>query len=174
MQFIDLETDTLYLRNISPQEREFVFEEFTDEKINQYLFDADPMKDIAEADELIEFYTCPEPKNQNRWVLVRKSDGEKLGTCGFHAWNRAERQIETGYELKETFRSQGYMQEAMTRILDFASRIPEIRTVDAHICEGNASSLRLAARLGFSDTGKTVNYSFHAAEYLHKIFRKQL
>ena len=35
-----------------------------------------PLTDISGADEIIEFYTVPEPRNQNRWIIIRKP---KLG-----------------------------------------------------------------------------------------------
>ena len=47
MVFTELETDTLFLRNICSRDRDFV---------SKYLFDAEPMKPINEVDELIEKY----------------------------------------------------------------------------------------------------------------------
>ena len=82
--FKELETEWLWLKNICYEDVEFIFEQFSNDDINRYLYDAEPMKELFEAQELIDFYTVSEPRYQHRWILVRKSDGVKLGTCGFH------------------------------------------------------------------------------------------
>lgn len=43
MFFRDLETSRLYLKNISPEDREFVFTQFSNDDVNQFLFDAEPL-----------------------------------------------------------------------------------------------------------------------------------
>lgn len=75
----DLKTPRLLLRGIAPEEREFVFRLFSDEGVNRYLFDAEPMVSVAEADDIIAFYRQPEPRAQHRWVLVRTIDGVPMG-----------------------------------------------------------------------------------------------
>ena len=69
---VNIETKRLLLKCIDQSDREFIFEEFQNDFINQFLFDAEPMTDIKEADDLIEFYNMQEPRNQNRWVLIHK------------------------------------------------------------------------------------------------------
>ena len=75
MVFKELYTSRLFLRNISTEDRDFIFSQFSNEKVNQYLFDAEPLTIIQEADEIIDFYVQSEPKECNRWILVRKDDG---------------------------------------------------------------------------------------------------
>ena len=75
------------------------------------------MKELSEAQGLIDFYAVPEPKSQHRWILVRKLDGAKLGTCGFHCWNPQQQSIETGYDMRKEMqrKREGRCQE---KILD--------------------------------------------------------
>ena len=56
MFFTNLETEILLLKNIDVNDREFIFDMFSDEVVNKYLFDAEPLTDISGADEIIEFY----------------------------------------------------------------------------------------------------------------------
>jgi [ribosomal protein S5]-alanine N-acetyltransferase len=84
MFFKQLETERLILKNIATDDREFIFSQFSDEAVNRYLFDAEPLTDISDAEEIISFYTQPEPRQWHRWVITRKEDNRKLGTCGFH------------------------------------------------------------------------------------------
>ena len=101
MFFKNLETERLILKNIGSDDRDFVFSQFSDEVVTRYLFDAEPLTDIAGADEIITFYIQPEPRAQHRWILINKSDNIKIGTCGFHRWNSNEYKVEVGYDLKE-------------------------------------------------------------------------
>lgn len=65
MLFRELETDRLLLQNISSDDREFIFSQFSDEEVNRFLFDAEPFVDIHGAAEIIDFYIQPEPKRQH-------------------------------------------------------------------------------------------------------------
>ena len=90
--------------------------------MNRYLFDAEPCSSAAEAAEWIDFYLEEEPRNQHRWVLVLKENGEKIGTCGFHGLNTERHEAELGYDLQPTYWKQGYIHEAVGRIIDFAAK----------------------------------------------------
>ena len=78
MFFNNIETERLFLKNISSDDRDFIFSEFSDDIVNRYLFDAEPLTDVEGADEIINFYTQQEPRLQNRWIIIRKSDGIKI------------------------------------------------------------------------------------------------
>ena len=108
MLFRELETDRLLLKNISSDDREFIFSQFSDSKVNEFLFDAEPLIDIQGADEIIDFYIQPEPRWQHRWILVKKDDGIKMGTCGFHCWDIDSEACDVGYDLKQVYQGKGY------------------------------------------------------------------
>jgi [ribosomal protein S5]-alanine N-acetyltransferase len=111
--FTSLETNRLILKCIDRSDRDFIFEEFQNDFINRYLFDAEPMTDISQADALIDFYTMIEPRKQNRWVLLDRTTNVKLGTCGFHLWFPDKKEVEIGFELMEQYNGKGYMLEAV-------------------------------------------------------------
>lgn len=52
--------------------------------------------------------------------MVLKENGEKIGTCGFHRWNRETGEIEVGYDLQPSYWRKGYTTEALTSIMKFA------------------------------------------------------
>jgi len=117
--FTNIETNRLVLKCIDHDDREFIFEEFQNDFINRYLYDAEPMADISQADELIDFYTMVEPRRQNRWILIDKTTNTKLGTCGYHLWNPDNKDVEIGFELMEQYNGRGYMLEAIEAIIEF-------------------------------------------------------
>lgn len=164
-----LETERLFLTNISQEDRDFIFKLFTNDEINKYLYDAEPLTDISGADEIIYFYTQLEPKAQHRWVIVRK-DGVKLGTCGFHGWNKPEASCDVGYELLPEFWGNGYMGEALSAIIDFARNEMKIKQINACIYIDNSNSIKLAEKLNFSFKGQMKDEIFRTCAYPHKIF----
>ena len=170
MLFCDLETDRLILKNIGREDREFILEQFSDDAVNRYLFDAEPLGSLEEADEIIDFYTQPEPRAQHRWVILQKSDGAKIGTCGFHGWDQGNGATDVGYDLRRVYWGRGIMTEALREILHFAVRAMGVRRIDAHIYADNRKSTALAQRLGFAWNGATELCVFRGKEYLHHIY----
>jgi len=169
MFFTNLETERLFLKNIGTDDRDFIYSEFSNDDINKYLYDAEPLTDISGADEIINFYIEPEPRFQHRWVLIKKEDNKKIGTCGFHCWDKINSKIEIGYELLKEYWGKGYMQEALEKIILFSKNLMSIKEINANIAEHNVKSIKLIEKLGFTETG-TKYYLFRDKEYLHKIY----
>lgn len=169
MLFRKLETNRLLLRNISYDDRDFIYRQFSNDEVNRYLFDAEPLVDINGADEIIEYYVQPEPRFQHRWVLVKKDDGVKIGTCGFHCWNNSKASCDIGYDLFPDFWGKGYMSEAIQAMIDFARSDMDIRYINACIYPDNRMSIRLAERFGFVFAGEMKEETFRGQKYPHKI-----
>ena len=170
MLFRELETDRLLLKNISAKDSEFILAMFSNDEVNRFLFDAEPLKDIQEADELIDFYTQEEPRGHHRWVLVRKDDGVKVGTCGFHCWDKEAGCCDVGYDLLPDFWGQGYMLEAMRTIIEFVRSDMVLNYIDACIYIDNEKSVSLAEKCGFTFEGRMKDEVFRGEKYPHKIF----
>jgi len=170
MLFRELETDRLLLKNISAEDRGFILTVFSNDEVNRFLFDAEPLIDIQDADGLIDFYTQEEPRGHHRWVLVRKSDGVKLGTCGFHCWDKEVGCCEVGYDLLPDFWGQGYMLEAVRAIIEFARSDMQLNRINACIYVDNDKSVRLAEKCRFAFEGKMKDEVFRGEKYPHKIF----
>ena len=169
MFYKELETERMTLKNISAEDRAFIFSQFSNVDINRYLFDAEPINSLEEADEIIGFYLQPEPRGHHRWILVNKSGGGKIGTCGFHGYNHKESSIEMGYDLQKEIWGKGYMSEALETIIKFAKESMKIKRIHACIYIRNENSIKLAQKLGFVLTD-TRNETFRRKEYLHNVY----
>jgi ribosomal-protein-alanine N-acetyltransferase len=171
MLFINLQTNRLLLKNIGNEDREFIFNHFSDENVdvNQYLYDAETCKNISDADEIINFYLKPEPRNQHRWIIINKTNDIKMGTCGFHCWDIENSKVEIGYDLSKHFWGNGYMNEALVEIITFSERTMKIKEIIANIYHGNNKSISVMEKLGFKLTG-TKDYLFRGKDYRHKIY----
>jgi ribosomal-protein-alanine N-acetyltransferase len=166
MLFTDLDTERLWLKSIAMEDKEFIFSQFSNDTVNKHLFDAEPMKVLAEAEELIRFYRMPEPRGQHRWIIVRKEDGTKMGTCGFHCYDKLNRRTEMGYDLYPSYWGRGYMLEAMRVIISFAKAHMDVNEMNACIHAENQPSIRLIEKLGFIRTG-SEQVAFRGKEYQH-------
>lgn len=170
--FIDLKTERLILKNISVDDRDFILEQFSNVSVNQYLFDAEPLSSLSEADDIIAFYTQDEPRLQHRWIMIQKDSGQKIGTCGFHCWDKDKRVVDVGYDLQKEYWRMGYMKEALSEIITFAEQKMDIVQIDAHISIENVASIMLAEKMGFVFYGKTENCMFRGKDYPHKIYSR--
>jgi len=172
MFFTPLETPRLQLKNIAAEDRDFVFAQFSNAEVSRYLYDVEPLQNIEGADDIIRGYTADEPRSRHRWVLVRKQDGVKMGTCGFHFWKPSEGTVEVGYDLYPDYWGNGYMAEAMKAVIRFAEAQMQLRQIDAEIYPDNLRSAALAERLGFEFLGETRTLVFRGIPYLHRIYSR--
>lgn len=172
--FTNLETERLVLKCIGYEDVDFIFKQFSTEEVNQYLYDAEPTSSVEEAKEIIDFYMEPEPRDQYRWILILKENNEKIGTCGFHCWNRATGEVELGYDLQPEYWKRGYMRAALTEIMNFAKEKMQIMKVYAHIYPKNLASVGIAKKMGFVRTGEQYDEVFRGEKYLHDIYVSQI
>lgn len=167
--FTDIETNRLVLKCIDPTDRDFILEEFQNDFINRYLYDEEPMTDISQADELIDFYTVGEPRRQNRWVVIDKTANTKLGTCGYHLWDPDNKEVGIGFELMEQYNGKGYMLEAVEAIIEFARHEMKVERINAIVYIKNQKCIKLLERLGFIKVGEEET-EFRGQIYLHHIY----
>ncbi|MBI9045932.1 MAG: GNAT family N-acetyltransferase [Anaerolineaceae bacterium] len=156
--FTNLQTERLILRQLTMEDIDFVFQHFHDHSVNQYLMDEPPVADVAQAQEIIEFYLEPEGKTHNRWGIVRKTDNLLIGTCGYHKWSQAYCRAEIGYDLSPAFWGQGYMSEALRAVIHNGFERMGLNRIDALVYIKNDPSLQLLKKLGFKQEGLLRDY----------------
>lgn len=165
-----LKTERLELKCIGYDDEDFIYKQFSTDEVNRYLFDAEPMASREEAREIIDFYLEPEPRGQHRWIIILKENNEKIGTCGFHCWNRETGEMEIGYDLQPVYWQKGYMSEALIAALEFMKEELGARKLYAHIYPENSASVRIAEKMGFARTGKQYYEEFRGEKFLHDIY----
>jgi RimJ/RimL family protein N-acetyltransferase len=156
--FPSLETERLILRQLTLEDTDFVFRHFSDPAVTQYLMDEPPVTEYAQAQEIVQSYLEPEGKTHNRWVIVRKSDRQPIGTCGYHRWEKQYFRTEIGYDLGPSFWGQGYMTEAMNTVIRHGFEGMGLNRIDALVYVGNHRSARLLQKLGFKQEGILRDY----------------
>ena len=169
--FPNLETERLILRPLTLEDADFVFQHFSDPAVTQYLMDEPPLTEYAQAQEIIRFYLEPAGKTYNRWGLVRKSDHQLIGTCGYHKWDKRYFRAEIGYDLSPGFWGQGYMAEALRAVLQNGFERMGLNRIDALVSIENDRSVRLLQQAGFKLEGILRDYFFLDGKfYDHYLF----
>lgn len=171
INFPTLETERLILRHMTLEDADFVFRHFSDPVVCQYLMDEPPVTEYAQAREIIQFYAEPEEKTHNRWMIVRKSDQQPIGTCGFHKWDKRYFRAEIGYDLSPSCWGQGYMVEALLSVIPHGFEQMRLNRIEALVYVGNDRSVQLLRRLGFKQEGVLRDYLCLDGEfYDHYLF----
>ena len=173
MDFPPLTTERLLLRPIARDDEAFVVRHFLDPQVQRYLLDEEPMTTAAQAAAIIDFYLERPDAPYNRWIVVRRADGEPLGTCGFHKWNRQHRRAEIGYDLSPDYWGHGYMREAVAAMLQHGFATLGLHRIEAIVAMANEASARLLQQLGFRHEGRLRDYYFHnGVFYDHDLFAR--
>jgi ribosomal-protein-alanine N-acetyltransferase len=94
--------------------------------------------------------TGPRASTTRRWAI--ELDERFIGTCGFKAWDRAQRTAELAYELAAEHRGRGLMSAVVAAVLEHGRDPLQLERVDAVVMVDNVASQRLLERAGFLRT----------------------
>jgi len=168
----EIKTERLILKPIDECDVAFIYQEFTNDFINQYLYDFEPMKSMDEAKALIDFYINTKNYHNHRYILMLH-DGKKIGTLGYHNYNPDLKTIDIGYDLKEKFNGFGFMIEALNALVGNMIKKIDISYIQAVIYKDNLKSIKLVEKLGFLPSG--IKYeTFRGQSYEHIIYQLKI
>jgi len=94
-------------------------------------------------------------RNDFPLLVFRHGDGEHVANCGLHRFDWERRVFEIGWWCRQPHQGQGYITEAAAAVVEFAFAHLGARRVWCFCDEQNASSWRVAERLGFVHEGTT-------------------
>jgi [ribosomal protein S5]-alanine N-acetyltransferase len=152
-QPIVLETERLYLSELSPAIYNYLFTACSDQEITVYL----GLKDAAELEEekakfkqgLTTYF-----HSFKNFRLLDKPTNTVLGRCGYHTWIVTHRRAEVGYALLDDANKQkGYMTEALGPILAYGFEEMGLRRIEALVAYYNTPSVKLLQHYGFKQEG---------------------
>jgi ribosomal-protein-alanine N-acetyltransferase len=159
-EFPIIETDRLKLRAIISKDTEDIFSIFSSEEVTKY-YGMYPMKDISEAEELIErFKNSFESSTSIRLGIELKDCNRVIGTCGFHNWNKRHFRAEIGYELNKEFWGQGFGKEAVLAVVMFGFNEMNLERIEAVVYPENKVSKNMLESIGFVQEGLLRKYAY--------------
>jgi len=166
-------TERLILKTIDDTDQAFIYKHFSNDQVNKYLFDAEPLTAENQAMDIINFYQHTKPKNQERFIILLNSDKTPIGTLGYHALNQKEKTVDIGYDLNPDFIGNGYMREALTFLINHIKEIFKGYSVHACIYKDNLRSIQAVEYFDFIYYKDTYEH-FRGNDYLHHIYRLKI
>jgi [ribosomal protein S5]-alanine N-acetyltransferase len=146
-------TERLALRWLTPADTPALYEIFSDPDVTRY-WSCPPLADRAAADALLaEIHELFARRSLFQWGIARRSDNLVVGTCTLAALTHAHRRAEIGFALGRRHWGQGYIAEALPRLVDFAFRELGLHRLEADVDPRNHPSIRALERLGFQREG---------------------
>src|SRR5687767_4100317 len=88
-----------------------------------------------------------------QWGIERKEDSRIIGTTTLFSLDSGNARAEIGYILGSEYWGRGYMQEALTALVQFAFAELKLRRIEADVDPRNAPSVKSLDRLGFRKEG---------------------
>jgi [ribosomal protein S5]-alanine N-acetyltransferase len=164
-RFPAIETERLFLRSVEPKDDTFIFQLYSDEEVCRYLFDEEIYTSLDDAREFIKWNQKPEETGNNRWLIIRKMDGERLGTCGYDSWDTENHIAEIGYDLLPDHWGNGYMKETLMAAIESGFQNMGLNRINAYTALENEKSAKLLESLGFLKEGIYREKHLYRGEY---------
>ena len=89
------------------------------------------------------------------WTVISKEENKMIGDLCFVGEPNTEGEVEIGYGTYEEFRKRGFMTEAVSGIIKWAEKQPDIRTFIASTAKSNIDSYSILERNDFIKFGET-------------------
>ena len=138
----------------------------SDEKVMNYM-DSERHLTVQFSENFIsENLKTYEQRNGIFWALTEKSSGKFIGDFAFWKIDKKNSRTEIGYSLSPEFWGQGYMKEAMIRILNFGFNDLKLHSIEANINPNNENSRRLLIKLGFKQEAYFRENYYYNGTYL--------
>jgi len=89
------------------------------------------------------------------WTLISKEYNKMVGDLCFVGEPNEEGEIEIGYGTYEEYRKRGFMTEAVSAMIEWATKQPEVRSIIASTEKNNTDSFSILEKNNFIKRGET-------------------
>ncbi|HUR66916.1 MAG TPA: GNAT family N-acetyltransferase [Chitinophagaceae bacterium] len=149
MKHPELTTERLVLRKLKDTDDTAIFSFRSNDEVLKYI-GRPKQTAIEEAQAFIQKIKTNVAKGQSYyWGIALKDKPELIGTICL--WNLSDdrKTAELGYELHPDFQGNGYMQEAIQAVSDFAFQKAGFSLLEAFTHHDNQASAKLLRKKGF-------------------------
>lgn len=92
------------------------------------------------------------PTGFESWMIIKKDTLEIIGDAGFKGYNYAIQNVDIGYGIIKEERRNGYAEEAVRALINWAFSTELTKEITANCLAGNNSSINLLKKLNFTET----------------------
>ena len=148
-----LRTERLILRQLVSSDDKEIFALRSNDNVNKYL-DRKPSKSIDDAKNFIKTINENIQRNDSvYWAITLNGTDKLIGTICLFNFCDDNLKTELGYELLPDFQQKGIMQEATSKVIDFAIQHIGLHSIEAYTHCENQRSTRLLEKLNFKRQG---------------------
>lgn len=142
-------TKRLNYRLLNKSDIKVIHRQFSDPDMCMYF--SEPPCDLEEAMSIIEHYQNPEGKDYLRYGMFDKENETFIGTCGYHYWDKEQKQVEIGYDIWKEYWKNGYMSEALPALLDICFGYLNVNCTYILTNPQNKASIATVKKYGFTE-----------------------
>ncbi|MFB6225913.1 MAG: GNAT family N-acetyltransferase [Candidatus Paceibacteria bacterium] len=151
-----LETDRLKLREFKQADAEVLAKLLDNKEVSKNIAMIPHPYDLEDAKEFIK--DCEKKARQNprpryNFVIESRDQGNFLGSISLDKSKKDKQVAELGYWLAEKYWQNGYMSEAVERILKFGFEKLDLRRIEAGVYPNNIASISILEKYNFKREG---------------------
>jgi ribosomal-protein-alanine N-acetyltransferase len=148
-----LETERLKLRKLNLRDAGDVFEYASVPDVSKYV-SWESHRTIADTKSFLKHVLFQYDKGiPASWGIILKENEKLIGTGGFLWWSVDNSKAEIGYVISNRYWNEGYMTEALHRILGFGFDIMQLERIEARCFIENVASERVMQKCGMKLEG---------------------
>ncbi len=148
-----LETERLFLRKISLNDVDDMYEYSSDASVTEYLTwspHPDKVYTVEYASYLQSRYRSGDFFD---WGIVYKNTGKMIGTCGFTRFDYVNNSAEIGFVLNKSYHRQGIAAEAASIVIKFGFERLGLNRIESKFIIENDASRQVMEKLGMKFEG---------------------
>ncbi len=146
--YTSFETERLFITPTTEKDTDFIYQLLNTPKWKVFIGDR-KIHTNQDATAYIQQRMLPqlEKLGYGNYTVLRKSDGEKLGSCGLYNREGLEG-IDIGFAFLPQFEKKGYAFESVSKLLEVAINDFHIRDLKAITTKENIASQNLLTKIG--------------------------
>lgn len=152
-EFLTLESERLVLKEISMNDLDFLFEIRNNEDNNKFIGrKKSTLEEVKQfiMDRISDFKV----KKGITWMIYHKDIKQKIGSICYWNFNFETSTSEIGYELVSEFQGKGFMQEALSKVINFGFNELNLQTIEAFTDKNNKPSINALLKFNFIQNTK--------------------
>lgn len=153
-----METERLFLRELSPQDASWFYELNNDPEVIKYTGDP-PFENVQHTEKFLKEYGQYKKYGYGRWAVLSKSTTEALGWCGLR-FVETMKETDLGFRFFRKHWGQGYATEAARACLKYGFEQLQLERIIGRAMELNIASIKVLEKIGMQFVGK-VEFEEH-------------
>jgi [ribosomal protein S5]-alanine N-acetyltransferase len=154
--FPQLETERLWLREVTDDDQAFIFEGLSHPEVIPFYGVRYNSFEAAKV-QMDWYQTIYREGTGISWKLVHKQTRENIGDISVYFYKPEHRKAEVGFWLLPNFWNQGYAREALHVVIDYWKTEKVLHRMEAFVEDGNTASSNLLEKAGFQYEGKMID-----------------